>query len=246
MDADTSDIIDDEWINEYKHEEEKYDIFYKKEVTSIKLFFIYISSHHEIEKIIKDNYNIINKSITKKELTEIIKQHASARTSATSTSATSTSTSKAATSTSKAATSTSKAATSTRTSALANKEYILNSIFKYNITLKPDEIEDFINNENEYENDYMSNISLQEEDEEFEDILFENTIDFFKDLNAIYIFFTLPEPAEALPAEALPAQALPAEALEIVRKKLKKTKKNTHNSIKNNKTSKNQKNLKII
>ena len=102
MDADTSDIIDDEWINEYKHEEEKYDIFYKKEVTSIKLFFIYISSHHEIEKIIKDNYNIINKSISKKELTGIIKEHA------------------------------------TRANkAYTNKAYILNSIFKYNITLKP-------------------------------------------------------------------------------------------------------------
>jgi len=205
MDADTSDIIDDEWINEYKHEEEKYDIFYKKEVTSIKLFFIYISSHDEIEKIIKDKYNIINKSISKKELTEIIKEHA---TRANKTDANKADANKADT----------------------NKAYILNSIFKYNITLKPDEIEDFINNENEYENDYMSNISLQDDDEEFQDILFENTIDFLKDLNAIYIFYT--KPAEAQPA--------------LVRKKLKKTKKNTHNSIKNNKTSKNQKNLKII
>ena len=216
---DAEDNIDDEWINEYKHEEEKYDIFYKKEVTSIKLFFIYISSHHEIEKIIKENYNIINKSITQKELKEIIKQHASGRAHA-----------------------------STGRAAYANKEYILNSIFKYNITLKPDEIEDFINNENEYENDYMSNIILYEddgEDEEFEDILVENTIDFFKDLNAIYIIYIEARPAEARPAEARPAEALEA-AVEIVRKKLKKTKKNTHNSIKNNKTSKNQKNLKII
>ena len=104
----------------------------------------------------------------------------------------------------------------------------------------------------------MSNIILYEddgEDEEFEDILVENTIDFFKDLNAIYIIYIEAPPAEARPeaaqpAEARPAEARPAEALEsaveIVRKKLKKTKKNTHNSIKNNKTSKNQKNLKII
>jgi len=80
----------------------------------------------------------------------------------------------------------------------------------------------------------MTNISLYEDDAEgddFEDILFENTIDFFKDLNAIYIIYTLPE------TEAQPA---------LVRNKLNKTKKNTHNSIKNNKTSKNQKNLKII
>ena len=136
---DAEDNIDDEWINEYKHEEEKYDIFYKKEVTSIKLFFIYISSSQDkIEKIIKENYNIINKSITQKELKEIIKQHASGA-------------------------STSEAA-STSTAAYENKEYILNSIFKYNITLKPDEIEDFINNENEYENDYMSNIILYEDE----------------------------------------------------------------------------------
>jgi hypothetical protein len=209
LNATDADIIDDEWINQYKHEEEKYDIFYKKEVSSIKLFFIYISSSQDkIDKIIKEKYNIINKSISKKELTEIIKQHDA--------------------------------------SSDKNKEYILNSLFKYNITLKPDEIEDFINNENEYENDYMTNIILHEdedaaededEDEEFEDILFENTIDFFKDLNAIYIIYALPSEIEA--AEEVPKAAL-------VRKKLKKTKKNTHNSIKNNKTSKNQKNLKII
>ena len=194
--------IDDEWINEYKNEEEKYDIFYKKEVTCIKLFFIYIAKEHEIEKIKKENYNIINKSITQKELKEIIKQHASGT------------------------------AASTEDK---NKEYILNSIFKYNITLKPDEIEDFINNENEYENDYMTNIILHEDDheDEFEDILFENTIDFFKDLNAIYIIYTLPLEPEA--------------ALEVVSNKLNKTKKkDKHYSIKNNKTSKNQKNLKII
>ena len=185
MDAeDIGDIIDDKWINEYKHEEEKYDIFYKKEVTSIKLFFIYIAKEDEIEKIIKENYNIINKSITKKELKEIIKEHATSATKAD-----------------------------------TNKAYILNSIFKYNITLKPDEIEDFINNEN----DYMSNINIRlyeddiaDDDEEFEDILFENTIDFFKDLNAIYIFYTLrPELEEA---------AL-QEAAALVRKKKKKLKK---------------------
>ena len=189
---DAEDNIDDEWINEYKHEEEKYDIFYKKEVSSIKLFFIYISSSQDkIDKIIKENYKIINKSITKKELTEIIKQHASGR--------------------AHASTAASTAASTSATKADKNKEYILNSIFKYNINLKPDEIEDFINNENEYENNYMTNISLYEDDAEgddFEDILFENTIDFFKDLNAIYIIYTLPE------TEAQPA---------LVRNKLNKT-----------------------
>ena len=221
MNATEADIeyIDDEWINEYKNEEKKYDIFYKKEVSSIKLFFIYIAKENEIEKIIKENYNIINKSISKKELTKIIKEHA--------------------------------------TKEDATKEYILNSIFKYNITLKPDEIEDFINNVNE--NNYMTNIILQQhadddaddddddaddddaDDDEFEDILFENTIDFFKDLNAIYIIYTLHAEEVSLPEEAGLSEE-PA----LVRKKLNKTKKNTHNSIKNNKTSKNQKNLKII
>ena len=81
----------------------------------------------------------------------------------------------------------------------------------------------------------MTNIILHEDDheDEFEDILFENTIDFFKDLNAIYIIYTLPLEPEA--------------ALEVVSNKLNKTKKkDKHYSIKNNKTSKNQKNLKII
>ena len=148
--AEAEDICyNDEWINEYKKEETKYDIFYKKEVSSIKLFFIYLANTQDngVKEIKKENYNIINKSINKKELKKIIKQH--------------------------------------------DNKYILDSIFKYNITLNPDEIEDFINND-ENENNYMNNIILKDEDEDEEDdnILFENTIDFFKELNAIYIIYT--------------------------------------------------------
>jgi hypothetical protein len=187
---DIEEINDDEWINKYKKEEAKYDFLYKKEVSSINIFFIYVNANNEIEnKIKKEKYIIINKSINKKILKEIIKQHEK----------------------------------------YDNDIYILNSILKYNITLNPDEIEDFINNENE--NDYINNINLYNADADADtngdDILFENTIDFFKDLNAIYIIYT---------------------KLAQTSKRIKLTKRKRHlNKYKNkNKTSKNQRNLKII
>ena len=182
---DIEEINDDEWINKYKKEEAKYDFLYKKEVSSINIFFIYVNANNEIEnKIKKEKYIIINKSINKKILKEIIKQHEK----------------------------------------YDNDIYTLNSILKYNITLNPDEIEDFINNENE--NDYINNINA-DADTNGDDILFENTIDFFKDLNAIYIIYT---------------------KLAQTSKKIKLTKrKRDLNKYKNkNKTSKNQRNLKII
>ena len=72
-----------------------------------------------------------------------------------------------------------------------NKKYILNGLLKYNIDIEAiDAIDaneiDVIETNNETSNNFFTTVFYSPYPEE--DIIFEKTIDFFQDLNALYIF----------------------------------------------------------
>ena len=62
-----------------------------------------------------------------------------------------------------------------------NKRYGLLSILQYNINLKPEEIRNYI--------DDSSNFNFLNTKREINDILWEDTINIFQDINKLYIFF---------------------------------------------------------
>lgn len=62
-----------------------------------------------------------------------------------------------------------------------NIEYKLISILKYNITLEPEHIKDYINND--LNDDFLSKIDI------LQDIYFKDSINLFQDLNCLYIIF---------------------------------------------------------
>jgi hypothetical protein len=67
--------IDNEWVDEYKKEEEYYTDFYKEPVTTIKLFFLYVNKEKELEIITNEPFFLKKGSnvIHKEELITIIK-----------------------------------------------------------------------------------------------------------------------------------------------------------------------------
>lgn len=62
-----------------------------------------------------------------------------------------------------------------------NIDYKLISILKYNITLEPEHIKDYINDD--LNDDFLSKVDI------FQDIHFKDSINLFQDLNCIYIYF---------------------------------------------------------
>lgn len=129
-----SEAADYEWIKNYKDNEKEYNIFYKSEVLTIEVNYIFINKNNEIikRKRKKVKYN--------KEAREI---------------------------------------TDFYPSKLIKKKYKLTAAFKYNNIIE----EEDVLNDNE-EEVYLTPINLDEE------IIFEKTIEFFQDLNALYMIFT--------------------------------------------------------
>ena len=62
-----------------------------------------------------------------------------------------------------------------------NIDYKLISILKYNITLEPKHIKDYINDD--LNDDFLSKVDI------LQDIYFEDSINLFQDLNCLYIVF---------------------------------------------------------
>jgi hypothetical protein len=91
-----------------------------------------------------------------------------------------------------------------------NIEYKLISILKYNITLEPEHIKDYINND--FNDDFLSKIDI------LQDIYFKDSINLFQDLNCLYIIFcdkTLRENKNKITKKVI---------LSLMSKKRKKTK----------------------
>ena len=64
-----------EYMENFEKLEEKYDKFYNKEVTNVKLFFIYINEFNEIYSIKSDREELENGSITKERILYLIKKN---------------------------------------------------------------------------------------------------------------------------------------------------------------------------
>jgi hypothetical protein len=72
-----------------------------------------------------------------------------------------------------------------RNTNLNNKKYSVLSILKCNITLKPEEVKDFLKSSNP--TDYLDNFLKPIKN--FDDIIFEKTINMFQDLNDLLFIF---------------------------------------------------------
>jgi hypothetical protein len=123
-----------EWINKYKETEKEYNIFYKSEVLTIEVNYIFINKNNEIIK-------------RKKRRVKYDKEGA-------------------------------RKITDFYPSKLIKKKYKLTAAYKYNNII---EEEDVLNDNDEETN--LTPINLEEE------IIFEKTIEFFQDLNALYMIF---------------------------------------------------------
>lgn len=64
-------------------------------------------------------------------------------------------------------------------------KYKINYILKYNITIKPENIIKFINTPNTTDENYSQIIHS------IDDIIYENTINIFQDLNALFIIYSI-------------------------------------------------------
>ena len=67
--------MENEYIKRYDELEEKYNKFYNRETTSIKIFLIYINENNEIYNIKRDHEDLENSCITKERLLYLIKQN---------------------------------------------------------------------------------------------------------------------------------------------------------------------------
>ena len=72
----TDDNIDDSWIKEFKDKENIYNDFYKEEISSIRLFFLYVNSTNTLESIKSDSLILEKEGIvTKEQLVSLIKRN---------------------------------------------------------------------------------------------------------------------------------------------------------------------------
>ena len=67
-----------------------------------------------------------------------------------------------------------------------NNKYKLISLFKYNIDIEPEEIYNFINNDNANAN---ANSQFFIQEKYLNDIIYKNTINIFQDLNSLFFIF---------------------------------------------------------
>lgn len=61
-----------DWIDEYKNEEKKYELFYKEPIENLKLNFVYVGNNNEIECINESSILLSDGVLNKERLLEII------------------------------------------------------------------------------------------------------------------------------------------------------------------------------
>lgn len=130
-----------EWISDFEIEDKNYKNFYKENVKSIKLYFLYVNREQQLFHIKKNNIEIKNTILNKSELIDIINKYKHYQ----------------------------------------NKTYVPLSILKYNITLEP-------NNINEYILD-NSNFDYLKAETHIQDIPWYDSILFLKNINSLYIVY---------------------------------------------------------
>jgi hypothetical protein len=77
IDANAMDeILDTNWLEDFKQNENKYNMFYKEPVIAINIFSIYVSRENEITHIHKDKCALAEKGILNRDIIiALIKQH---------------------------------------------------------------------------------------------------------------------------------------------------------------------------
>ena len=143
--------MDTSWIKNYEDLESNYDIFYKENISNIKIYIFYINNKNVLQKIKKDNLLLEDNGILKKEyIFSLIKKYEV-----------------------------------DSNNEINNKnKYKLFSLLKYNITLNPENIGNFIDNSQSEEYNYLNPLTT------IEDIKYKESISIFQDLNGLYLIFT--------------------------------------------------------
>jgi len=163
--------LDTSWITNFENLENEYNIFYKDKVTEISIFSIYIDGNHDILKIKKEkSNNIINNTINKNHLLYLIKNNINYN----------------------------------------NVKYKLISILKFNIDINtldinnflygetppvpPNEKKEHVSEEEEAheEESYFQNLTYLSTIKNLNDIHFNNTINIFQDINALFFIYYSP------------------------------------------------------
>jgi len=130
-----------DWIDEFEVEDKEYKQFYKEQVKSVQVYYLYVNQQQELFHIKKQKIDVHNSQLKKKDLIDIIKKHRDYQ----------------------------------------NKTYIPLSILKYNITLDPQHIQEFISDPTEFK--YTQAESSIENIEWFDSIVF------LQEVNSLYIVF---------------------------------------------------------
>jgi len=157
--------IDESWVNEFKEEEEEYNDFYKEKVDNITLFFLYVNKEKELESISKEPYLLEDENglITKDQLVTIIKKRQEKHLNGT--------------------INNNNDNNSNTNNHLKNniKKYKLISLYRYNPCLDSEDVNSFI------ERNDNDNFFFQEK--YLNDIVFDDTITIFQDLNSLFFIY---------------------------------------------------------
>ena len=142
--SDTEDeIIDVNWIKDFENEERYYTMFYPEKARSIKVDFLYVNKHKEIEKISeKVLFLRTENKITKEELIQLVKEN----------------------------------------ERLDKIKYKLVSVLIYNITLKHDELRNFLHGSDKY--DFMTSLK------NIDDYDLQSSVNCLQSVNNMYIIYT--------------------------------------------------------
>ena len=142
--SDTEDeIIDVNWIKDFENEERYYTMFYPEKARSIKVDFLYVNKHKEIEKISeKVLFLRTENKITKEELIQLIKENEK----------------------------------------IDKIKYKLVSVLIYNITLKHEELRNFLHGSDNY--DFMTILK------NIDDYDLQSSVNCLQSVNNMYIIYT--------------------------------------------------------
>ena len=153
--SDTEDeIIDVNWIKDFENEERYYTMFYPEKARSIKVDFLYVNKHKEIEKISeKVLFLRTENKITKEELIQLVKENEK----------------------------------------IDKIKYKLVSVLIYNITLKHDELRNFLHGSDNY--DFMTSLK------NIDDYDLQSSVNCLQSVNNMYIIYT-EEPNDGKPKMA--------------------------------------------
>ena len=138
-----NEIIDVDWIKDFENEERYYTMFYPEKARSIKVDFLYVNKHKEIEKISeKILFLRTENKITREELIQLVKENEK----------------------------------------IDKIKYKLVSFLIYNITLKHEELRNFLHGSDNY--DFMTILK------NIDDYDLQSSVNCLQSVNNMYIIYT--------------------------------------------------------